>query len=290
MRTHGIKETILSTLWTKEGPKEMPNAKDAANSTYHNILLVGPTGSGKTTQIRTLPGKKFAYLFDPNALASLRGADVDYEEWLPDALELDTTIKGFNKGSKSDRPPSAKEPRIYVDWVADLTKKAEEEFFASYDWVCFDSLTFLQKSVFDRQMYLNNRFGGVEELADYRVVGSKLSDLFSSITSEQTNIFCTGHLQTFQDEKTKVITTQLNLSGQARGTIPLMFSDIWLAKNSSTEDTLKYQIQTRPAARGLDTIRSSVSGLEMYEDVTIENISNPETYGIGKILNSIRNT
>ena len=262
----------------------MPNAKDANANAYLNILLVGPTGSGKTTQIRTLPGKKFAYLFDPNALASLRGADIDYEEWLPDSLELDTTIKGFNKGAKSDRPPSAKEPRIYVDWVTDLAAKAQEQFFKPYDWVCFDSLTFLQKACFDRQMYLNNRFGGVEELADYRVVGSKLSDLFRSITSEQTNIFCTGHLQTFQDEKTKIITTQLNLSGQARSVIPLMFSDIWLAKNSSTEEALKYQIQTRPAMRGLDTIRSSMSGLEMFEDVTIEDISKPETYGIGNIV------
>ncbi len=264
----------------------MPNAKNASTPAFQKILLVGPTGSGKTTQMASLPGKVFAYLFDPNALASLQsvGADVEYEEWLPESMEIDVTIKGFNKGSKSDHAPSKKEPKIYIEWVEGLTEKAESGFFKPFDWVCFDSLTFLQKAVFDRQMYLNNRYGGVEELADYRVVGSKMSDLFRSIISEKTNIFITGHVDEWQDELTKKITTQLKLSGQARTTIPLMLTNIWLAKGASTEKEIKYQIQTRPEARGLQCIRSSLSGLEMYEDVTIPDFSKAEEFGIGKIL------
>ena len=263
----------------------MPNAKDVDVSSYkENILVVGETGSGKTSLIRTLPGKVFAYLFDPNAKRSIAGADIEYEEFLPDSLELDVTIKGFNKGSKSDRSPSRKEPMVYLNWVEDLTKKAEGGFFKEYDWVCFDSLTFLQKACFDRQMYLNNRYGGVEELADYRIVGSKISDVFRAVTSEPINVYCTGHIQEWQDELTKRITTEIRLSGQAKTTIPLMFTQILLGKSESDDKHKKYVIQTRPEKRGLQCIRSTWDGLEMIEDVTIQDMTHAEDYGIGNIM------
>lgn len=268
----------------------MPNAKDVdlANQ-KENIFVAGETGSGKTTLIRTLPGKVFAYLFDPNAKRSIAGADIEYEEFLPDALEMDVTIKGFNKGSKSDRAPSRREPMVYLRWVEDLTTKAESGYFKDFDWVCFDSLTFLQKACFDRQLYLNNRYGGVEELADYRIVGSKISDVFRAVTSEPINIYCTGHIQEWQDELTKRITTEIRLSGQAKTTIPLMFTQIFLGKSESDEKHKKYVLQTRPEKRGLQCIRSTWNSLDMFEDVTIEDMTRAEEFGIGKLLKQTRN-
>ena len=261
------------------------NAKDFEPDGF-NILMVGPPGAGKTAQIWTLPGKVFVYVFDPNALRTLKGCDLDYETFLPDNLELDATIKGFNKGSKDDRPASRVEPRTYNNWVEHITQKAEEGFFEPYDWVCIDSVTFLQKACMDRNLYLNNRFGKVEDLSDYRVVGSKLSDVFRSLTSEQgINIYCTGHVDEWQDEKTKKITTQLRLHGQARTTLPLMFSDVLLATNQSDEKAIKYTIQTRPLQRGLQSIRTSIPELEMFEDVTIPEFSDKsKEFGLGKLL------
>ncbi|KKL07321.1 hypothetical protein LCGC14_2587250, partial [marine sediment metagenome] len=46
----------------------MPNAKDNPDIGKAKFLLLGPTGSGKTSQILTLPGKTFCYLFDPSSL------------------------------------------------------------------------------------------------------------------------------------------------------------------------------------------------------------------------------
>jgi|TARA_Y100000310_G_scaffold345664_1_gene467915 hypothetical protein len=262
------------------------SAKDITDTGFENILLVGQTGSGKTTLIRSLPGKVFAYLFDPNAKRSLAGADVDYEEWLPDVAELDVTIKKFNRDARpSDKPESEREPKVYIDWCKDIAQKSEEGFFKKYDWVCFDSLTFLQRACFDRQMYINRRFGGVEELADYRVVGSKISDLMRSVTSEGINILCTGHITEWQDELTKKITTQLSLAGSAKTMIPLMFTQIWQCHSQSEDKKPKFVIQTMPEKRGLQCIRSSISGLEMFEDVTIKNFSNAQKSGIAKILN-----
>ncbi len=182
----------------------MPNAKDATVAQYHKLLLLGMGGSGKTTAIRTLPGRKFAFLFDPNAKLSLQGCDIDYEEYLPDVLEMDATLKKFNKTGVSDKAPDSKrEPSVYMRWGKDLNDKATANFFTNYDWLCIDSLTLLASAVMDRQMYINGRYGGIEDLGDYRVARSKIADIYRSICSSPINLFCTGHLTSFQDEKTK---------------------------------------------------------------------------------------
>jgi energy-coupling factor transporter ATP-binding protein EcfA2 len=258
----------------------------------HNILLVGDTGSGKTTQILTLPGKVWVYAFDPNSFTTLRlykderTDTLDGEEWLPDGLELDATLKGFNKGHKpDDRPASIIEPRTYVDWLTSFTERAQGDFFDDYDWVVFDSITFLQRAIFDRNAWLNNRYGKIEELGDYRIVGSKISDLFRSISSEPKNILVTGHIDVWQDELSKKVTTQLSLAGSAKKQVPLVMTNIWLAKAASEGEKIKHVIQTRPEGRGLQSIRTCLPYLKQEEDVTIHNFKSPEKYGIGHLLN-----
>lgn len=264
----------------------MPNATNLEQSIHRNIMMVGPTGSGKTSQIWTLPGKKFAYIFDPNALASLVGLDLDYEEFLPSALELDSSIKGFNRDARADdKAFSSKiEPVSFPNFVEDINNRHDKGFFSNYDWIIFDSGTYLARACMDRQLWINRRFGKVEDLADYRIVGSKLSDVFRPITSLPINIYFTGHITEFQDEKTKKITVQLMLPGGAKTYLPLMFTDIWEAYGASTEEERKFMVKTRPEKRGLQTIRSSLKNLEMYEDVTIKDFAKPEQFGIGQLL------
>lgn len=257
------------------------SAADGTYSPHQRILLVGPTGSGKSAQIWTLPGRKFAYVFDPNTMATLHGCpNCDVVELYPDVLELDSTLKGFNKGAKSDRPATVKEPTLYMRWLRHFNDFVEHEV-KEYDWVIFDSLTFLSKSVMDRQLFINGRYGDIEDLGDYRVVGSKLSDVFNSISGLSVNVFCTGHLTTYQDEHTKKIVTQIFLPGKARNMLPLSHTNVWEAH----VDDGKYMIRTMPSSRGLQEIRSSIRGLKPDEDVTIKRFDESSNqYGIGKLL------
>ena len=129
------------------------------------------------------------------------------------------------------------------------------------------------------------RYGDIEELGDYRVVGTKISDLFSSIAAMPINILATGHLQVFQDEKTKVLETSLQLPGRSRNMLPLLFTNIWLATTSDTEKGVRYEVRTQPEQRGLRDIRTSLKGLSAVEDVTIPKFdTNAVEHGIGRLL------
>jgi len=274
----------------------MPNTQDQLIPPTKRILLAGRTGTGKTTQIWSLPGKKFAYIFDPNALSALvaqppyreKGCDLEYEIFLPEISDVDTSLKGFNKGSKDDTAPGKRkrEPQLYNRWEEHVLNKD----FAGYDWLIIDSLTFLSKAIMDRQLFINNKYGGTEDVADYKIVGAKMSEVFGAITGSPLNIFCTAHLSVFQDEKTAKLETQLYLPGRARTMLPLQFTDIFLAvtKDGDKGET-RYEVRTRPDPKGLQDIRTSIPGLDTFEDVTIQRFdSKSSDYGIGALLSGKR--
>lgn len=275
----------------------MPNTKDQTTPPTKRILLAGRTGTGKSTQIWTLPGRKFAYIFDPNALSALTaqppyrevGCDLEYEMFLPEISDVDTSLKGFNKGSKDDAAPGRskrREPQLYNRWEADVVGRN----FAGYDWLIIDSLTFLTKAIMDRQLYINNRYGGTEEIADYKVVGSKMAEVFGAITGSPINVFCTAHLSVYQDEKTAKIETQLYLPGRARTILPLQFTDVFLAvtKDDDKKGTV-YEVRTKPDPKGLQDIRTSMPSLETFEDVTVKRFDDRSSeYGIGALLSGRR--
>lgn len=270
----------------------MPHMRDASVSPFKRILAVGRTGSGKSTQMWTLRGKKFLYNFDPNTMASIKGIadelgieppDIEFEEFTPDLLELDATLKKFNKDGKDDpagREYKGREPTAYNDFLSDINDRVEKGFFKDFNWICFDSLTFITKSVMARNMFINAKTGEMEDRSDYRIVGNKITEIFSSIASLPINIFMTAHLQIFQDEKTNKLETLLQAPGQSRNMLPLIFTDIWLC---SKEDA-SYVVRTRPDPRGLQDVRCSIQGLEELEDVTIGDFAKAEQYGIGAIL------
>ena len=262
----------------------MANMNDGSVKTLGNrrFLILGRTGAGKTAQVWTLPGKKFAYIFDPNAAVTLNGLDIEYQFFTPDIGEWDPTFKGFNRDSKSDRPKSRLEPRTYVEWATHIDEMVKTNAFEAYDWLVIDSLTHLSKAMFDRVLYLNNRYGDLPDLSDYRVVGEKLTDMFNRLASMKINLYCTGHINTFQDEKTQRVETHIDMPGLARRRLPLVFSDVLMADVNSQN---KHILRTKPDPHGLKDIRTTIPGLEIEVDVTIPRFdSTAVNYGLGALL------
>lgn len=259
----------------------MPNAREVGHEAPHRFLILGDTGSGKTTQVLTLPGKKFMYLFDSNALLSLRGQDVDYEEFLPDQLNLNVHSLAASKGG--DKVTSYKSD-LYMQWQKDWDEKFNDGFFDPYDVIGFDSITTFLDLVMDRVLTINGRAGQWPQQDDYGPQMITFTNVCRTLVSMGKTIYMTGHLEYKQDKVSQKIYRQPMMTGRLSAKIPLLFSDIFLAEaESDGKGSVKYKFQTTKD-RATTAVRTSIRGLEAFEDMTIDWKKPLEDQGLGKLL------
>lgn len=265
----------------------MANAKEINRNegTKEKFFLIGETGSGKTAQFLTLPGRKFIYVFDPSALNTLQGHDLEYESYCPDLLPLgaQSLTKGKSEGTKTG---AAKEPTTYLEWEKDVESKLASGYFNQFDVIGFDSFTTFSDILMDRILWLNGRPGQQPQQDDWAAQMISIRNVVRTLTSLDKTLFFTGHVDLKQDEQTKRMVNQLLLTGQLRARLPLLFSEIYFCECRSSQSEIKYVIQTRPD-RLNPKIRSTIRGLDMYHDVTIGDWSKPEDYGLGKVLRGL---
>lgn len=245
----------------------MPNAKEATEKVAHRILLLGDTGTGKSTQLLTLPGKTFAYLFDSNALLSIRGHDIDYEEFLPDQLNL--SVKSLSKDKGGDRTTNHAN-LMYSAWEKDFNERMESGAFDQYDNIGFDSATTFLDLIMDRILTINGRAGQWPQQDDYGPQMVAFTNVVRTLTSLGKTLLMTGHLEVRQAEGSAKMLRQPMMTGRLRTKIPLLFSDIFIAEcTNDGKGNISHTIQTVPD-RVTTTVRTSMKGLEPIEDVTID--------------------
>jgi AAA domain len=267
----------------------MPNAKDARvnEESPARFLLTGVTGSGKTTQFLTLPGKKFVYIFDPNALSSLEGYDIDYEQFVADLSDVDIAVKTLSSQRPSDTTSRKISPRAYVQWETHFEKHWDTGFFDTYSWIGFDSFTLFAEAVMDRVLFLNGRTGKQPEQADWAAQVNTIGNVFRVFSNSKTGIFCTAHLDERQDDVNKRIFWRPMMTGRLRVRIPLLFNHVFVAHAEGNEKGTTYTIQTTPD-RSFPIVRTAwADRLPMYQDVTIADFNRADQYGLGAMLKNI---
>ncbi len=258
----------------------MPNAKTAHETARNKFLLLGDTGAGKTTQLLTLPGRKFAYLFDPNAILSLQGHDIEYEEFLPDRLNL--SIKSLKK-DVGDKNSNFKND-LYVEWEKDFNDKLNSNFFDQYDVIAMDSATTFLDLIMDRILTINGRAGSWPQQDDYGPQMLAFTNVCRSLMSLDKYIFMTGHLETKQDALTQRIVRTPMMTGRLKTKIPLLFSDIFVCEvENDGRGNIRHKIQTAPD-RMTTTVRTSFKNLAAFEDVTLDFQKPLERQGIGRFV------
>ena len=256
----------------------MANAKDITGEN-HAFLMLGDTGSGKTTQLLTLPGKKFVYLFDPNASLSLRGYDVEYEAFLPENLNL--SAKSLAKG-KGDVSPGNNVSDVYRQWEEDFQSRLSDGFFNDFDIIGMDSATTFLDLIMDRILSINGRPGAWPNQDDYGPQMIAFTNVCRALLGLGKTIYMTGHLEMKQDNLTQRVFRKPMMTGRLSTKIPLLFSDIFVTECESTPDGMAYRIQTVPD-RMTTTVRTSFKGLSPYEDVTLDFSKPLENQGLGRI-------
>jgi len=261
----------------------MPNnARDVTASEPRKFLLLGDTGSGKTTQFLTLPGKKYAYLFDPNAKLSLRGYDVDFDEYLPSPVSA--AVTSMKKDSGGDRR-SVTSSDIYQKFESEFDERLKSGFFDPYQWIAFDSTTTLLDLIMDRVLTINGRFGQWPHQDDYGPSMIAFINLCRTVTGMGKGLYMTGHLEVRQDDVTKKISNRPMMTGRLVGKIPLLFSDVFYTDADLDEKgKVAYRIQTVPDAMNR-SIRTAFKGLNAYEPVTLDFTKELVGQGLGGILN-----
>jgi hypothetical protein len=262
----------------------VPNAKtiDVNDIGKPKFLLVGQGGAGKTAQMLTLPGRTFAYLFDPSALSTLKGHDIEYEMFLPGKVNMAAQSLTKAKGDKSSAKKS-EAGDVYVAWEKDFETKLQTGYFNTIDNICFDSFTTFSDVVMDRILEINGRPGHFPQQDDWTAQMSTIMNVVRTCASLNKVLVFTAHDEFKQDETTSRMQNVLMLTGKLKVKVPLVFSDIWHMECKATATELKYVAQTRPD-RMNPNVRCSFRDLDMHHDVTIKDWKRPKESGIGRIL------
>lgn len=263
----------------------MPNARDQKVKAKPRILSLGGAGVGKTTQFLTLPGKKFIYCFDPNAILSLQGYDIDYEEFLPDDLSLKLTSMSKEGQKRAGvNPKKNKGAELYRSWEDDFDTKKANGFFDSYDVIGIDSCTTLLDMIMDGVLALNGRGGQWPQQDDYGPQMLAFQNIMRTLTSMGKIIYVTGHIEMKQDALTKRIFNSPLMTGRLKTKIPLLFSETLInIVEADTKGNVNYSVQTKPD-RSSPIVRSSIRDAAFLEDVAIDFKKDPVGQGLGGLL------
>ena len=268
----------------------MPNAQDAPTG-ISTICNVGGTGSGKTNQLLTLPGKKFDYIFDPNALMTLRGHDVEYETFIPEHLDLDAVTLASAKRDKLSKPPI---PKSYTEFETHLESHLTDSFFDQFDVIGLDSITTFTAVVLDRILHLNGRFGEHPTVADNVAAVNTIIRVFRTLLGFKKIIYVTGHIDYKQEtykatdvgsaEGSGKMLNVMYFLGGLRKRIPILFSDVWLSYGEpDREDKMHYFVRTQQDRQN-PYLRCSSRFINPVEDVTVDWNEPLEGQGIGGLL------
>lgn len=254
-----------------------------ASPKRQNFLIVGPAGSGKTSLFATIPGKKFVYVFDPNAVRTLEGLDIEYEEFLADELDLSIITM---KGGTRDTATKTFNPETYQRFKEDFEQRVDDHFFDDFAAVAFDGLTGLEAIAMDRMQFLNGRFGKVPEMTDNVATREVMSKVIRMVTNLPCITYLHCHVDYDKDETTGKMMNQMAVIGKLKRQLPMNCSEIWQAYSEPDDkDNPRFYVQT-VSDRYSPWIRTSrrLSFVDSHVEVTIGDWTKADEYGLGPIL------
>lgn len=255
-----------------------------------SVILVGETGSGKTAQFLTLPGRKFVQAFDPGCDDTLQG-EVPIEWWLARG-DLEMASKSVIKSGKvkRDAATTTAGPQVFNTWAADFNHKLETGFFDDIDAFMLDSATVLGWHALQRVRYLQEAIDRDDERTDYRIAGELVTNALFSVLSLPCTVVVTVHTKSQEDKATGTRNKAFSLPGGATIYTPRGAGIIWGTEVVPQEKGKppRYALITQ-ASRQHPLCKNSrrFAGLPERIDATIEDFSRASDFGIGALMQGL---
>lgn len=218
----------------------MATLKDRKKTQSKKVLLIGDSGSGKTSFLGTVPGKLHIIDFD-NGLDVLAGKDIEYGEYYDDK-EKPSAWKRFREQMASWRktPPT--------------------------DSIALDSITTAAECALRYVLDKNGRGAGLIQQGDWGQAISEVKDALAFLTTLPVHVIITSHYQMFRDETLgQLHFVPLIYGKELPMVMPKYFNDCWRTyvdlPAGSTEP--KYMLQVRPTGR-YSTLKNTLGVKELY--------------------------
>jgi hypothetical protein len=235
-----------------------------------------------------LPRPTFVYIFDPNAIESLKGHDIDYLSFMPDRLPLNITSLKKNVGDPKRLNVNEYAAKVYNEFEEHAEDSLENGFFDKYNSIAFDSMTTMLDLIMDRVLAINNRPGEWPQQDDYGPQMNAFGNVVRRFTSQKKILYFTGHIEMKQDDISKKVTWQPLMTGRLRVKIPLLFTDTFMATADTDRDgKTSYSFQTKPT-REFPLCRTSIDNLKFLENVTMDMTQPLDDQGLGGLLKGDR--
>ena len=244
----------------------------------YKILLAGDTGTGKTMQFETMPGPRYAHIFDPAAHNTLTLEEGEYDNFFPLPSEMSLLpAKGHQKTDAN----------LYVRWAKHFQRQLNEGFFEKVGSFMLDSATVLGLALLNYQRKITD---SKDERQHHMLAGETMIEALWAVFTLPCHVLVTMHTKPAEvmvgETKTGERTNKLTVPGGAQLMLPRLVSASWYTSLvESKNGGPRFMAMTRPQPRWPNVRTPRGWGkLELWHDLTIEDMAHPERYGVGALI------
>ena len=265
------------------------------------MCLYGSPGTGKTTQINTLPRPTCALFLDPAGKMSIKGHDINYMEFLPDEVNLNpgaiATAAQTRVKEGAEKVPMPTQFLRFRNFLQDFIRSGE---IKEYKSIALDGVTSLTDAAMDYEIWSANRTIGVPQRDDYGPVMSlvyrQLLRLVGACDGQ--HLLVIGH--SHDKEKmaggkgTGIFRLGIAMIGTSREWGPRLFNDLYQTEITKDRDNnVQYKLRTlweprmAPGAIKTTKLVHGETDDKGLVDITIHDWDHPEEYGLGRLLRKL---
>lgn len=256
----------------------MANAKDLAPNPTPRILIIGDSGTHKTTFLSQVPGI-FIFDFD-KGMAIARGKDVEYE-----------TFKDAPRGGRKDQLEGIHQfGTAWPKFISKLNAIGKEIDNGKWTYetpeglrprpLGVDSLTTMANSAMAHVLDQTSHTGN-PQIQHWGAQMQLIETVMDQLNSWPVPLFVTAHIQRNTNDLTQVIEMLPLITGKLAGKLPLYFDDCYYAIVTGSGDKKKFTFKTESDAmyRQAKTRYGVPDGIEISWPLVSAAIANPKPWG-----------